>query len=81
MIDPQSPRNSYRRRAHNSKFLIVLIVAATTVVALQYTPRAIFSPEQTSTLWGVLTGLVLGGFLFGWLRLTRGRTDDEDRNS
>lgn len=81
MIDPQSPRGSYRRRARNSKFLIVVIVAAATVVALQYTPRAIFSPEQTSTWWGVLTGLVLGGFLFGWLRLRWGRTDDDDRNA
>lgn len=73
MIDPsQSPRNSYRRQAKNSKFLIIIIVAAATVVALQYTPRALFSPEKTSTLWGVLTGLILGGFIFGWLTLRRG---------
>jgi hypothetical protein len=70
MTDPsRSPRDSFRRPAKNSKFLIVLIVAAATVVALQYTPRAIFPPEKTSTLWGVLTGLVLGGFVFGWLTL------------
>jgi hypothetical protein len=70
--DPsQSPRDPYRRVARNSKFLIVIIVAAATVVALQYTPRAIFSPEKTSTLWGMLTGLVLGGFLFGWLTVRR----------
>jgi branched-subunit amino acid transport protein AzlD len=72
--DPaQPPRDPYRRPAKNSKFLIVIIVAAATVVALQYTPRAIFSSEKTSTLWGMLTGLVLGGFLFGWLTLRRDR--------
>ena len=75
MIDdpPQPPRDSYRRPARNSRFLIILIVAAATVVALQYTPRAMFTPEKTSTLWGVLTGLVLGGFLFGWLSLRADR--------
>ena len=66
---PRPPRDSYRRPPRNSRFLIVLIVAAATVVALQYTPRALFSEEQTSLLWGMLTGLVLGGFLFGWLTL------------
>jgi branched-subunit amino acid transport protein AzlD len=72
--DPaQPPHDPYRRPAKNSKFLIVIIVAAATVVALQYTPRAIFSSEKTSTLWGMLTGLVLGGFLFGWLTLRRDR--------
>jgi hypothetical protein len=69
---PESPHDPYRRPARNSRFLIVLIVAAATVVGLQYTSRAFFSPDRTSTLWGVLTGLVLGGFLFGWLSL-RGR--------
>jgi hypothetical protein len=59
---------SPRRPARNSRFLIVLIVVAATVVALQYTDRALFQPERTSTLWGVLTGLVLGGVLFGWLK-------------
>jgi hypothetical protein len=74
--DPSpSPRDSYRRPARTSKFLVVLIVAAATVVALQYTPRAIFSPDRTSTLWGILTGMVLGGFLFGWLSLKGGRDD------
>jgi hypothetical protein len=73
MIDPsQAPRDAYRRSPKNSRFLIILIVAAATVVALQYTPRAIFPSEKTSTLWGVLTGLVLGGFIFGWLTLRRG---------
>lgn len=68
---PRPPRDSYRRAPRNSKFLIVLIVAAATIVALQYTPRAIFPSDQTSLLWGILTGLVLGGFLFGWLTLKR----------
>jgi hypothetical protein len=72
--DPSdSPRRPHRRPARNSKFLIVLIVATATVVALQYTARAFFSPDNTSTLWGVLTGLVLGGFLFGWLTLRSDR--------
>jgi Na+/H+ antiporter NhaC len=61
------PSPSHRRPARNSRFLIVLIIAAATVVALQYTPRALFPSEKTSMLWGVLTGLVLGGFIFGWL--------------
>jgi len=73
MIDPtQSPRNSFRRPAKNSKFLIVLIVAAAIVVALQYTPRALFPADKTSMLWGILTGLVLGGFIFGWLTIRGG---------
>jgi hypothetical protein len=51
--DPsKSPRDKYRRTARNSKFLIVLIVAAATVVGLQYTTRAFFSADKTSTLWG-----------------------------
>ncbi|HEY1953740.1 MAG TPA: hypothetical protein VGG76_13130 [Gemmatimonadaceae bacterium] len=60
-----------RRRLRASKFLIVLIVAMATIVALQYTPRALFSRETTSTLWGMLTGLVIGGFIFGWLTLKK----------
>jgi hypothetical protein len=73
MTDPsRPPRDAFRRPPRNSKFLIILIVAAATVVALQYTTRAIFPSEKTSTLWGVLTGLVLGGFIFGWLTLRRG---------
>lgn len=77
MIDdqPRPPGKLYRRRLRASKFLIVLIVAMATIVALQYTPRALFSAENTSTLWGMLTGLVIGGFVFGWLTLRREADD------
>ncbi|HEV7389652.1 MAG TPA: hypothetical protein VGN73_13655 [Gemmatimonadaceae bacterium] len=69
MLNPDPVDNqSHRRPAHNSRFLIALIIAAAFVVAFQYTDRALFSPDKTSTLWGVLTGLVLGGFIFGWLK-------------
>jgi hypothetical protein len=64
-IDRPSPR----RPARNSPFLIALIVAGAVLVGLQYTDRALFQPDKTSMLWGMLTGLVLGGFLFGWLKL------------
>jgi hypothetical protein len=47
----------------------VLIVVGAVLVALQYTDRALFQPDKTSMLWGMLTGLMLGGFLFGWLKL------------
>ncbi|HJQ11008.1 MAG TPA: hypothetical protein VJ840_08250 [Gemmatimonadaceae bacterium] len=67
MIEP--PRQEdFRRPARNSRFLIVIIVGMATVVALQYTPRAFFGPDQTATLWGMLVGLFIGGFLFGWLK-------------
>jgi Na+/melibiose symporter-like transporter len=66
--DP-TDRPSTRRPARNSPFLIVLIVVGAVLVALQYTDRALFQPDKTSMLWGMLTGLVLGGFLFGWLKL------------
>ena len=56
------------RRGPNGAIVFVLIVIAAVVVALQYTPFALFPPEQTSMLWGILVGLVIGGFLFGWLR-------------
>lgn len=64
---PGSPK-SYRRPARNSKFLMALIIVAVVVVSLQYTPYALFSSEQTSTLWGMVTGLIIGGFIFGWLK-------------
>jgi len=60
-----------RRPARNSRFLIALIGVAAAIVLLQYTDRALFSPERTSMLWGILTGLVIGGFLFGWLKAPR----------
>jgi hypothetical protein len=27
-----------------------------------------FSSDKTSLLWGMLTGLVIGGMIFGWLK-------------
>jgi hypothetical protein len=65
--DP-ADRPSYRRPARNSKFLIALIVVALVIIMLQYTSHALFPSEQTSTIWGVLTGLVIGGWIFGWLK-------------
>ena len=65
---PGSPKQSYRRPASNSKFMMAIIVVAVIVVSLQYTEHAIFSSEQTSTLWGVVVGLIIGGFIFGWLK-------------
>jgi hypothetical protein len=38
------------------------------IIALQYTPYAMFSADKTSLLWGMLTGLVIGGLIFGWLK-------------
>lgn len=70
MLNPDpTHRPSHRRPARNSRFLVALIVVGAVVVALQYTDRALFRPESTSMLWGMLTGLVLGGFLFGWLKI------------
>ncbi|MGZ3333018.1 MAG: hypothetical protein ACXU9O_12460 [Gemmatimonadaceae bacterium] len=57
-----------RRPARNSAFLIAIILVMAIIVALQYTPYAIFSGERTSLLWGMLTGLVIGGLIFGWLK-------------
>ena len=57
-----------RRPARNSAFLIAIILVMAIIVALQYTPWAIFSGEKTSLLWGMLTGLVIGGLIFGWLK-------------
>jgi hypothetical protein len=70
MLNPDPvDEESLRRPAQNSPFLIVLIVAAAIIVALQYTDWALFSADKTSTLWGVLTGLVIGGFIFRWLKV------------
>ncbi len=63
------PRDDYRRPAKNSRFLIVIIVAMATVVALQYTTHPLFGPDKTATLWGMLVGLFIGGFLFRWLKI------------
>jgi len=51
--------------------LIALIIIGAIIVGLQYTSSALFSSEKTSMLWGMLTGLVIGGFIFGWLKLPR----------
>ena len=69
MLDPDPERpQSLKRPARNSRFLITLIVVMAAIVALQYSARPIFAREQTSMLWGMLTGLVIGGFIFGWLK-------------
>jgi hypothetical protein len=68
LINSDPPRPDYRRPAKNSPFLIVIIVGMATIVALQYTTHPLFGADKTSTLWGMLVGLFIGGFLFGWLR-------------
>lgn len=72
MTSGRTPEPTGRRPAKNSVFLIALIVVALIIVALQYTPLAMFSSERTSTIWGMLVGLILGGVIFGWLRFRRG---------
>jgi len=62
--DLQSPR----RPARNSKYLVALIIVAAIFVASQYTSHPLFPVQQTSMLWGMLTGLVIGGWIFGWLK-------------
>ena len=57
-------------KARTSLFLLALIIAAACVVVLQYTPYRLFAAEKTSTLWGVLVGLIIGGFIFAWLRIS-----------
>jgi hypothetical protein len=57
-------------KARTSIFLLALIIAAACVVVLQYTPYRFFSADKTSTLWGVLVGLIIGGFIFGWLHIS-----------
>ena len=56
--------------ARNSIFLLALIIVAAIIVTLQYTPYRLFSVDKTSTLWGMFVGLIIGGFIFGWLRFT-----------
>ena len=72
MTSGRTPEPARRRPAKNSVFLIALIVVAMIILALQYTPLAMFSSERTSTIWGMLVGLILGGVIFGWLRFRRG---------
>jgi hypothetical protein len=57
-----------RRPARNLTFLIAIILVMAIILALQYTPYAMFSSERTSLLWGMLTGLIIGGLIFGWLK-------------
>jgi TctA family transporter len=57
-----------RRPARNSTFLIAIMIAMAIIVGLQYTPYAMFSANKTSLLWGMLTGLIIGGLIFGWLK-------------
>jgi archaellum biogenesis protein FlaJ (TadC family) len=57
-----------RRPARNSTFLIAIILAMAIIVVLQYTPYPMFSSDKTSLLWGMLTGLIIGGLIFGWLK-------------
>ena len=59
---PLSPMT--RRPARNSAFLIVISLVMAIIVALQYTPYAIFPGGKTSLLWGMLTGLIIGGLIF-----------------
>jgi hypothetical protein len=56
------------KRGRSGTVVFVLMVIAGVIVALQYTPYALLAPEKTSMLWGMLVGLVIGGFVFGWLR-------------
>lgn len=69
MLNPDpTNRPAYSRPPRNSRFLIALIIIAAIIVASQYTDYAPFPSDQTSMLWGMLTGLVIGGWIFGWLK-------------
>ena len=56
-----------------STITILLGLSAAILVALQYTGYALFPPDKTSTLWGILTGIVLMGLFVGtrWERAAR----------
>jgi hypothetical protein len=56
------------KQGRSGAAVFVLLVIAAVLVALQYTPYAVFATEKTSMLWGILVGLIIGGFIFGWLR-------------
>jgi len=69
MLNPDPPnRPTLQRPAKNSRFLIAIIIAMAMVVGFQYTRYAVFASDKTSMLWGMLTGLVIGGWIFGWLK-------------
>ena len=63
------------KRGRSGKIVFVLLTIAVVVVALQYTPYALFAAERTSMLWGMLVGLIIGGFVFGWLRFRNGSVE------
>ncbi|MFN2637662.1 MAG: hypothetical protein ABR585_11600 [Gemmatimonadaceae bacterium] len=70
MSQPLPPERTEPVRARSSTLLIILIVIAAVIVCLQYTSYALLPANKTSTLWGVLTGLIVGGLIFGWLRFS-----------
>jgi formate/nitrite transporter FocA (FNT family) len=63
------------KRGRSGTVVFVLMVIAGVIIALQYTPYARFAPERTSMLWGMLVGLIIGGFVFGWLRFKNDTAD------
>jgi hypothetical protein len=58
-------------RAAGSVVIVVLVILAAVVVCLQYTSFALLPAEKTSMLWGLLTGLVVGGLILTWVRSRR----------
>jgi hypothetical protein len=69
MLNPDPKyQPSIRRPATNSKYLVALIIVGAIFVASQYTSHPLFPAEETSMLWGMLTGLIIGGWIFGWLK-------------
>ena len=69
MLNPDpTGREPIQRTPQNSRYLVALIIVGAIFVGLQYTRYALFPLDQTSMLWGMLTGLVLGGWIFGWLK-------------
>ena len=63
------------KRGRSGNIVFGLMAIAGIVVALQYTPYALFAAEKTSMLWGMLVGLIIGGFVFGWLRFRDGSVE------
>ena len=63
------------KRGRSGNIVFVLMAIGGVIVALQYTPYALFAAEKTSMLWGMLVGLIIGGFVFGWLRFRNGSVE------